>query len=209
MDIHLLVKFFITMMAIMNPLGGVAIFISLTESFTEKQRQKEALSTALSVIIILLVVTWIGTWILNLFSIDIASFRTAGGLIILMMGLQMLQSKNSPVHHTQEEQNLAKKRDSIATIPMAMPMVAGPGAICTIIVYNHDLNGWAGSAAMSMIDIIIAILIAILLYFSGFIGRLLGESGTKIVTRMMGLILSAMAMDMIFAGISTALPGLA
>lgn len=209
MDAHLLVKFFITMIAIMNPIGGVAIFISLTENYTEQQKRKEALSTAVAILIILMIVTWFGMMILNLFGINLASFRTAGGIIILLMGLHMLQSQPNQFHHTADEHEAAKKRESIAAIPMAMPLLAGPGAICTIVVYSHYFSGFSGNLKMSVVDLILAVIIGALLFFSGFIGRLLGEAGTKIVTRIMGLILAAMAMDMIFSGLTSALPGLA
>lgn len=209
MDIHLLVKFFITMLAIMNPIGGVAIFLSLTEDYTEQQKRKEALQAALSIFIILVIVTWVGMFILNVFGVSVPSFRIAGGIIILLMGIDMLQSKPSPIHHTDEEHSHAKTKNSIAVIPMAMPMVAGPGAISTIVVFSHSIVGWQGSVLLSVVDLLLALIIAVLLFFSGFIGQLLGVSGTKIVTRLMGLILAAMAIDMIVDGMNNAFPGLA
>ncbi|WP_133128391.1 MarC family protein [Legionella nagasakiensis] len=209
MDSHLLIKFFITMLAIMNPIGGVAIFLSLTSDYSEAQKRREALKAALSVFLILLIVTWLGMLILELFGINVSSFRIAGGIIILLMGLHMLQSKPSPIQHTTEEHALAKERDSIAVIPMALPLIAGPGAISTIVIYGHDFSGWGGYLQMSVVDAVLAAIVAVLLFFSGFVGRVLGDSGTKIVTRIMGLILAAMAVDMITAGLSTTFPGLA
>lgn len=209
MEIHLLIKFAVTLVAIMNPLGNVPIFISLTEDYSPEERKKEAMKTAAAIGCILLIVTWLGMWLLTLFGIDVASFRTAGGLIILLMGLSMLQSKTSEMHNLDQKQQFAKQRDSIAVIPMAIPLFAGPGAICTVIVYSHDIHGLSGSIELSVIGLIFSVMIGILLFFSDYIGKALGRAGKKIVTRIMGLILSAMAVDMIFQGMRTALPGLA
>ncbi|AHE67996.1 membrane protein, MarC family [Legionella oakridgensis ATCC 33761 = DSM 21215] len=148
-------------------------------------------------------------FILELFGINVPSFRIAGGIIILLMGLHMLQSKPSPIHYTVKEQNLAKERDSIAVIPMALPLIAGPGAISTIVIYGHNAHDWIGYLQMSMVDVALAAVVAVLLVFSGTIGRFLGDSGIKIVTRIMGLILAAMAVEMITIGLSNVFPKLA
>ncbi len=200
------INFLVAMIAITNPIGNCAIFIGLSAEKSIAEQRKTAMLTAISVTIILLLTTWIGSAILDVFGISVPAFQLAGGLIIILLGLSMLQSKKSEMSHTHDEHQQAKKKDSIAVVPMAIPIIAGPGAITTILANSHKFLGVSGKLYSSLADILVTLIILLTLYFSGHISRFLGDAGIKIATRVMGLILVAMAMQMVADGLTTLFP---
>ena len=131
-------KFIVAMMIMMNPLGSLSIFLDLTRKSSRPARRKIALTAGLAMIIIMLITVWSGQEVLELLGITISSFRCAGGLILLLMGLSMLQSKESPQSFTTEDDEAAKERESIAVVPLALPIIIGPGAISTMIIAGTD-----------------------------------------------------------------------
>ena len=204
-----LITFAIAMLAITNPIGNLAIFASLTGSASLAEKKKTAFVAGVAITIILIVVTWTGGLLLRAFGIDIASFETAGGIIIALMGISMLHAKTSPIHHSPEEHEDAKTKDSVAVVPIAIPIVAGPGAITTIIVITHKYGTLEDKGLISIVCLGIAVLLWICFYFSAPVSRVLGVSGVNIVTRIMGIILTAIAFGMLTNGLKSLMPGLA
>ena len=204
-----LITFVIAMLAITNPIGNMAIFASLTGDKTLQEKRHSALVAGIAILIILIIVTWSGDLILRAFGIDIASFETAGGLIIALMGLSMLHAKTSSIHHGPEEAEDAKTKTSVAVVPIAIPLVAGPGAITTIVINTHNYPTIEDKIIISVISIAIGIILWIAFYFSAPVSKLLGISGINIVTRIMGIILAAIAFGMMASGFRQLFPGLA
>lgn len=203
-----LIKYSVTLLAITNPIGNLAIFIGLTGDKTESERRRIALQTALATAIVLIVVTWLGEPILKLFGISIPAFKIAGGLVISLLGLSMLSSQPSGMTHTQAEQDSAHQKDSIAVVPLAIPIIAGPGAMTTVIVYMGEHIGVLPKIGASVINIAIAGFVALTFCFATRISKIMGVSGVKIAVRVMGLILIAMAMSLLLSGLQSAFPGL-
>jgi multiple antibiotic resistance protein len=116
-----IITFTIAMLAITNPIGNLAIFASLTGDKSLEEKKHAAFIAGVAILIILIIVTWTGDLLLKAFGIDIASFETAGGLIIALMGLSMLHAKTSEIHHTKDEHEDAKTKQSIAVVPIAIP----------------------------------------------------------------------------------------
>jgi len=204
-----LVTFAIAMLAITNPIGNLAIFASLTGDKTVIEKRGTALVAGVAILIILILVTWTGDHILDAFGIDIASFETAGGLIIALMGISMLHAKASPIHHGEKDQADAEVKTNVAVVPIAIPIVAGPGAITTIVVNMHQHSTIDDRLMISGISIVIAFILWIAFYFSAPVSRMLGASGINIVTRIMGIILAAIAFGMMANGFKALFPGLA
>jgi multiple antibiotic resistance protein len=205
-----IINFCVAMLAITNPIGNLGIFLGLTGDKSLQEQRKTAIHAAISIAIILVLVVWIGHMLLGFFGISTAAFESAGALIILLLGLSMMHGGNSsPMHHTQSEHENAKIKDAIAVVPLAIPIVAGPGAITTIIIHSHQFATVSDKLLMSGLCLINALILGVAFYFAPVIGKLLGEAGIKIVTRLMGLILSAMAFDMLGHGLAVLLPGLA
>ncbi|GJM16166.1 MAG: UPF0056 inner membrane protein [Thermodesulfobacteriota bacterium] len=204
-----IITFIIAMLAITNPIGNMAIFASLTGDKTLQEKKHSALIAGIAILIILIIVTWSGDLILRAFGIDIASFETAGGLIIALMGLSMLHAKTSSIHHSSDEAEDAKTKTSVAVVPIAIPLVAGPGAITTIVVNTHTYSTIDDKVIISIISIAIGLILWIAFYFSAPVSKLLGVSGINIVTRIMGIILTAIAFGMMASGFRALFPGLA
>jgi len=193
-----LVKFFAALFAIMNPVGGMPIFLSVTEGKSTVERSRIAVVAATAVAAILIVCVLIGSQVLAAFGISIAGLRAAGGLIILSIAFSLLHAKPSGMHHDPESDAGAQQSPGI--YPLAMPLLAGPGAIATVIVFSHGAHG--GGAYLGLIGVIVVM--AALLFLGMRLAvpasRLLGEAGMNIITRIMGIILAAIAVEMVFAG---------
>lgn len=200
------IKFMVAMIIMLNPLGAISIFLQLTKGST-KHRQI-AKTTTVAIIIIMLITLWSGEQLLNFLGISIPSFRFAGGIILLLMGLAMLQSRESPVSHTSEDDKAAKERESIAVVPMALPVIVGPGAISTLIIATGDYQGMLDRLSLSLICIFLGIAVGAMLYFATSIFKLVGESVIKVVTRIMGMIIMAIAVGMLADGLIGLLPAL-
>jgi MarC family membrane protein len=189
--------FAVGMLAVTNPIGNLAIFASLTAERSESERRTTAITCAVAVLILFLAVTWAGDLILRAFGITLAAFEGAGGLIVLLLGLAMLHSRTSAMHHTAAEVDEAESKDSIGVVPMAIPIVAGPGALTTIIIQGTRFPDIPSRIEMSLVGLGISVLILVAFLASSMISRWLGTAGINIVTRIMGIILAAIGVDMI------------
>ena len=204
-----LVTFALALVTIANPIGNMAIFASLTSDRDDAEKKQIALKATISIVIILVIVTWSGSYILGLFDISIAAFQTTGGLIILLLGLSMLHSKTSAMHQTLEEKKAAADKEQIAVVPLAIPIVAGPGAMTTIIVQTHQTGTVVDRLVVTVICVLVALLLLLAFRFATPLSHRLGLGGINIVTRIMGMMLAAIAVGMLAAGLKKLFPGLA
>jgi multiple antibiotic resistance protein len=195
------IKFLVAMIIMMNPLGSLSIFLDLTKKSNHILQRKIAIRTSIAILFILLITLWTGKDLLQLLGITIPSFRFAGGIILLLMGLAMLQSRESPVSYTSEDDEAAKERDSIAVVPMALPVIVGPGSISTIIIIAGDYPQFVSKCWMSLLCILLTIMMGSMLYFAVPIAKLVGTSVMKVVTRIMGMIIMAIAVGMLAEGL--------
>ena len=202
-----IVTFAVALLTITNPIGNLAIFASLTGDRDDAEKKRIATKSALAITLILVIVTWSGSYLLDMFGISVPAFQTAGGLIILLLGLSMLHSKTSAMHHTADEHAAAVEKDSIAVVPMAIPIVAGPGAMTTIIVQTHHAGTVIDRALVTAICLVVALLLWLAFWFAAPIARRLGIGGINIVTRIMGMVLAAIAIGMIAEGLRRLFPG--
>ena len=214
MDDNLLLTLFVALFAITNPVGSLAIFAAMTTDRTDQERKKTAIHSCIAITIILIVVTWAGSAILSFFGISPSAFEVGGGLVIVLLGLSMMNGHNnsksghSSLQYDSKEHKEALEKDNVAVVPIAIPIVAGPGAITTIIIHTHALHSVGDKFAVSGICIILSVIIFLCFYFSSYITKIMGQSGMKIVTRIMGLIIIAIAFSMIAQGMLTLFPGL-
>lgn len=202
------VKFLVAMIIMMNPLGSLSIFLQLTHRFPLLHQRKTALKCGLAITIIMVVSLWAGSQLLDLLGITISSFRFAGGIILLLTGLSMLQSRESPINHTPEDDVAAEERHSIAIVPLALPIIIGPGAISTLVIASTDYPSFFHKAWLSVLCVVLAIGMCIILYFGGTIARFVGESVMKVITRIMGMIVMAIAVGMLANGLIGLFPAL-
>lgn len=199
-------KFFVALLAIVNPVGTIPIFINLTSNQDKVIRSKNGSMASISMGIILLVVLFSGEAILRFFGISVGSFRVGGGILILLMAISMLNAKMSNVKQTKEEELDSAERDSVAVVPLGTPLLAGPGAISTVILYAQRYTSVAHYVYMFGVIVLLSCLTALLFRMAPTITRLLGKTGINIVTRLMGLIMAAMGVEFIANGLKQLFP---
>jgi multiple antibiotic resistance protein len=202
-------KFFAALVAVVNPIGAIPIFVSLTVSQSLKERRRTALLAAASAAMVLVLSLVTGEAILHFFGISIASFRVGGGILILLIAISMMHARVSPTKQTAEEAEDAADRDSVAVVPIGIPLLAGPGAISTVI-----LNANRGSSIVHYFLLAGGVLSVSLIVWgclrsAPFLSSFLGKTGINIVTRIMGLIMAAIAIEFMANGLRELFPPLA
>jgi multiple antibiotic resistance protein len=197
-----------TLFSMMNPIGNVGVVAGMTANLSDDQVRRIAWTCAAAVAITLLIFAWSGSILLEVFGITVNSFRAAGGLILLLIGLQMLFNKSGHQHSPAELKD-AQSRASIAVVPLAIPIVAGPGSMVTVLVAAQQHPSVLSKVEISLVVICLAALCGLLFSFATPVAKRLGESGMGVVTRVMGMILAAIAMGMLADGLKGMLPGLA
>jgi multiple antibiotic resistance protein len=202
------VKSLVGIFAILNPLGVIPVYLSLTSDRNPAEMRRIALKTAIAVAIILILAAWIGDSLLGFFGIGLPAFRIAGGLLVLLIAIAMFHAKTSPARQTADERAEAESKNDISVVPLAIPLLAGPGAISLAIVDAHQVGGWPDKLIFSVGIIGIAALVWLVLRLAEPIGARLGTVGLNIGTRVMGLILAAMAVQFIADGLLVLFPGL-
>ena len=198
-------KLLITLLAIVNPLGAVPIFVALTSGSAEAERKKIAKIVVVAVLTILYAALLFGDWLLNFFGITIHSFSVGGGILILLMAISMLQARISPVAQTADEAREGESKESVAVVPLAMPLLAGPGAISTIILNAHKDSGVSHYLSIGVDILILGVLLWAVFQLVPWISRHISQTGINIFTRM---ILAAIAVEFIATGVKGLFPEL-
>nr|WP_247663207.1 YchE family NAAT transporter [Shewanella sp. MMG014] len=204
----LYVKFFLGLVAIINPVGLLPVFVSLTSHQTEEERNHTGKVANFAVVVILLVTIFIGQHILNMFSISLSAFRIAGGSLIAIIAMSMLQGKLSPVKRNQEEDREASGMESVAVVPLALPLMAGPGAISSVIVFASDHNKLIDLIGMSITVVVFGLMSFALFRMAPIIFKILGTTGINVITRLMGLLMLSIGIEVVAAGLKGLFPTL-
>lgn len=199
----------IGLIIVVNPLLGVSVLATLTEHETHEQRRATAREAALTVAIVLSVSAVCGEAVLSVFGIGIPEFQVGGGILILLMAVTMLQARIGDVRHTEEEAHEAHGRGSVGVVPLGLPLLAGPGAISTAIIYAHERPGWLHTTVVVGEIWLVSAMVWLCLRSGNMLERLIGRTGLNIATRIMGLLLSAISIAFITSGLKALLPGLA
>ena len=188
----------VALLAISNPLGALPVFLAITESVTPAERLRAALRAAFAVTTILAVAALAGRPILAAFGVSMPALRAAGGLVILLMGLEMLHGAPTKVQHDQGEQQSTADR---ILVPLAMPLLAGPGAITTVLTLSSRVETWTETMMLLTAVVAVGATIAIILASATRLGSLMGSRGQRILLRFMGLILAALGAELLLAGV--------
>jgi multiple antibiotic resistance protein len=203
------IKIFVSLIAIVNPIGAMPIFIDLIADMKDELRYRIINVVAITVGFILLVSLFFGEFILEFFGISVHSFRVGSGILIMLMAISMMHAKMSPISQTKEEADESRDKESVAVVPLSIPLLAGPGAISTVIIDAHRASGIAHYAIVAMEIGFLSTILWIVLRMSPFISKHISATGINIFTRIMGLILSAIAVEFIANGLKGLFPSLA
>jgi len=194
------------LVSVVNPIGVIPIFISLTINRTPADRKHTAIVCASSVAIVLFMSLLAGEPILHFFGIGLPAFRVAGGLVVMLMAISMLFAREDRSRHTPEERAESYEKESIGVVPLAIPLLSGPGAISTIIVYEHAGHSLSHFVLVGVVILSVACLVLISLLSAPKIAEAMGPIGMNVVTRVMGLILASIAVEFMAKGISELFP---
>ncbi len=208
-DLDFSIKVFTALFAIMNPIANVPVFLSLTDGATDAERRKVAVTALIAVSVGCVVAAVAGSWILDVFGVSIHDFRLAGGLLVLLIALSMLHGTASTQHaSTEQERKDATEVDNVAIYPLAIPLLLGPGSIATMIVLGHSAVSSGTELAFALGLTAFLVLLAAFMLSAPFIGHYLSPKVTAITQRLMGMILAAIAVDMILTSLRASFPGL-
>lgn len=202
-DLSIYISFFFSLFALVNPIGMIPIFTSMTSHQSEIERNRTNLIANFSVAVILSVSLIFGSSILDLFGISINSFRISGGILVIIIAMSMINGQFiNDIKNNKTNKKLDKKvHGNISIVPLAMPLIAGPGAISSTIVWSiHH------SSIINMLGCIITIILFsffcwILFKVSPIIVEVLGRTGINIMTRIMGLLLMSLGIEFILVGL--------
>lgn len=205
MSIYFALEFFgysfAAMFAIMNPIGAVPPMVALTDGYSTRDR----LSTIKKAIFMaggmLFGFVALGAYIFQGLGITINDFKVAGGILLFKVAFDMLQGKISNTKLSKEEGEEGKEREDVGIVPIGTPLLAGPGSITTAILLNAKADTFQLKFVFILALVILLIVSYAVLYFSSSIGRRLGKTGTTVISRVMGLLLASIAVELIASGI--------
>ncbi len=202
-------KIFIALLAVVDPLAAMPVIVAMIARDNAFELKAIARTVVLSVTSVLLTALFIGQEVLIFFGISINSFRVSGGILLMLMSISMLQGKISETVCNEEEAKEGETRQTIAVVPLSIPLLAGPGAISTVILYAHKGNGIHHYLMISLDIIAVAILLWCVLRTTPWLTQRLSQTGINVVIRLMGLILLALAVEFVAGGLKGLFPVLA
>ena len=200
-------RFFIALVAILTPFAAVPIFLALTDGRSGGEKRRIALSAALTVFCVLAGAALGGDVVLNVVGTSLDSFRVGGGIVLLLMALSMLNAQVSRVQQTAGEADEAGHRSAIGVVPLGLPLLAGPGSISTVIIEGQRHDTWVHQGALIAVIAAVAAVIWATLAMAAPLGARLGQTGLNILNRLFGLLLAAIAVEIIASGLRGLFPG--
>jgi multiple antibiotic resistance protein len=201
----------VALLAIVNPIGVVPFFIHFTQSFTREQRRRTIRISSFTAFVVIAVSAVAGVKIIEFFGISIASFQVGGGTLLLISSLAMLNAQpaeTKPADVTEGDEKIDAGA-SIAVVPLTIPLLTGPATISTMVIYAEKTRHWWEQAALVGYGVVIGVVTFVVFSASGRIAKVLGRTGINVMTRLMGLILAAMAVELLTDGLVKLFPVLA
>ncbi|WP_394755757.1 MarC family protein [Rhodoferax sp.] len=196
----------VTLLAIVNPLAIVPFFIHYTLDFTPEQRRRTIWIASFSTFVVIAISALMGLHILDFFGISLASFQVGGGLLLMTSALAMLNAQPAEAKSNAEEMNAASARASIAVVPLTIPLLAGPATMSTVVIYAEKAKTFWQLSTLVGYGLVIALATALCFSMAQPIARGLGKTGINVMTRLMGLILAALAVEVMSDGLVKLFP---
>ncbi len=208
-------KIILSLIVLVNPFSALSIFLELTQCYTSRERRRTAQITALSVFIIMTVFIFSGNWILKILSISTGSFQVGGGILVFLIAVSMMNSGSNPAKPkigTQEHDEITVQprpnMGAVAIVPLAMPLIIGPGGISTVIIHASAARHMNDLFAIVAAGAAISVICYLSLLAAAKVSRWLGETGLTVLNRIMGMLLAAVAVEIVIAGIRSLFPQL-
>ena len=203
MDFTELIKTFVILVAVIDPIGNIPVYISLTAKKTDTEHKSIALKTSCTAVILLVASFLLGKHIIAFFGIEMSAFKLIGGLFLVYISFTMLSNTKSS--YLFSEDNI---EEDISLMPLTFPLFIGPAAISIVIIQSDEISNWTGQIISFFEFTLIGLLIWLTLRLSKLILNSLGKTGTKFIHQIMGLLLGSIAIGMIAKELKILLPGL-
>jgi multiple antibiotic resistance protein len=194
--------------SVVDPFGAVPIYLAMTASDSREHKRRTATRAAVAMFITLAIFAGVGTYILAFFGISLGAFRIAGGILLLLLAIDMLRAQKSRQKSTPEEEAEGLEKPDVSIFPLAIPMLAGPGAVATVMVLMTRAHDFTSRLTVFGAIGITAAATYFVLVGAAFAGKRLGQTGINVLHRVMGLILAAIAVQFIADGARDVLPSI-
>ncbi|MCW0235215.1 MAG: NAAT family transporter [Ferrovibrio sp.] len=206
-------RFALTLFSILDPFAAIPLFLMLTEGHSREARAKTARTAAMAVFVVLVIAGFSGDLILRLLGASLPAFQVGGGIVLFLMALSMINAKMSPQQQTPEEEAEAADKSSdgrlaVGVVPLAMPLLVGPGSMSATIIYMERGTGWQHKGLSIAVLGLICLSIWLVLQLARPIGDRLGRTGLNILNRIFGLLLAAVAVQIFANGLRGLFPAL-
>ena len=196
---------FPSLFSIVDPVACVPVFLALVGGEPRLAQRSIAVRAALTALIVLLLFAAAGTAIFHFFGITIPAFKVAGGILLFTMALEMMRAKTSPVRTTPEETSEAQGKDDVAIVPLGIPILSGPGAIATAMMWSARAHATGEKIALYASIVLVIGIALVTLIFASRVVHFLGKTGINVISRIMGLILAATASQFVIDGVREAM----
>jgi len=196
-----------SLLSIVDPLAVVPMFVTLVAKEQRAEQRRTAMRAVFTMTVMLLLFASAGNAIFHFFGITVPAFKIAGGVLLFSMSLEMMRAHSSAVRSKPEEEREAHEKQDVGIVPLGIPLLSGPGAIATSMVWAARAKGPAQHAALYASIVIVGVITLVTLIFSTKLLERLGKTGINIATRIMGLILAATAAQFLIDGVREAIKG--
>ncbi len=208
-----IIKIILAFVVLINPFSALTLFLDLTRGYSMMDRRKVARIACLTIFITISFFTVAGEVLLKALGISIGSFQLAGGILVFLIAINMMNGEGNPVKPDQDNFDVDHVKDfppttAAAVVPLAIPMMIGPGGISTVIIYSSQISGPLQVSLVIVAGLLISIFCYLALMAAGRISRVLGDTGLNIMSRIMGMLLAAVAIEIIVSGLRTLFPSL-
>lgn len=199
MDFDLFIPSFVTLFVVMDPIGISPLFMALTQGMSAAKRRAVAIRACIIAGVLLTLFAFLGEGVLDFLGISMPAFRIAGGILLLLTALDMLFERRTQRRKDQSEET--ESEDDPSVFPLAMPLIAGPGSIATVILLAGQGDGLAGVGLALVVMSLVLVIAFVLFNAAPLLERLLRETGIKVVTRLLGMLLAALAVQFVLEGL--------
>lgn len=193
---------FTSLLAILNPLSAVPMYVALTANFDRERRSYTARRAVLTAFVVMIAFTLAGRYILRFFGITTHAFQIAGGIIFFGIGWDMLHARRSRVKTTEEEESEGAAREDIGIIPLGLPSLAGPGTITTVIALDSQADTLGERASIYVAIVAVCLIAWVVLAAAPVVTRKLGQTGMNVFTRIMGLLVMVIGAQFVINGVT-------
>lgn len=198
MELAVLITAFVTLFVVIDPIGLAPMFVALTKGADAAHRRAVAIRSCVIGVILLTVFGLFGEAVLKAVGISMPAFRISGGILLFITALDMLFERR-----TQRRQGQSANADDPSVFPLATPLIAGPGAMTTMILLTGQAADWTGIISIHLVMIAVVLLVLLFFLAAGIIERALGDTGINVVTRLLGMLLAALSVQFVLDGLQS------